>query len=125
MTQGAPAQKASKVRAIQKAISAYLVAAAEKEKGALAKAVKACDRSLADATAALRTLPPLTKAKKGTRHGLKFQSGDHDWEYYIRLPKGYDNKKRYPVLVLPDHGSVGSPTGSRASWWTASSCSGR
>ena len=74
----------SKVRGAQQAIAAYLAlpaaeakpgAQAKKLQAALRKAVKKCG-NLKTATAALRSLPPLTKAKPGSTHGLKFTSGE-------------------------------------------------
>lgn len=101
---------------VYKAITAYLEADDEQaEAKALAKAIKAVKGKLDVAAHALTTLPPLTKAKKGTHHGIEFTSGGKTFTYSVRLPKGYDGKQRFPVLVLPDHGSVGEEAG--ISFW--------
>ena len=65
---------AAKVGKAQRAITKFLESpgAARKEQAALRAAVKACG-NLDVAVAALRTLPPLTKAKRGTRHGVEFE----------------------------------------------------
>ncbi len=99
-------------RAAAKAVREYLAATDEKdEKKALKKALKELDDDVAVAAAALRELEPLTDAKKGTKHGLTFESGEHEWTYSIHLPNGYDGKERFAVLVLPDHGAVGPEAG--------------
>ena len=54
---------------------------------------------------------PLTAAKAGTQHRRVFESRGKKWDYSIRLPKGYDGRKRFPVLVLPDHASVDPESG--------------
>ena len=96
---------------VHKAITAYLKAAPEKEAKALEKAVKACKGDVQLCAQALRTLPRLTKGRAGTKHGIRFTSDGREFVYSIHLPKGYDGKKRFPVLVLPDHGSVGEKAG--------------
>jgi len=103
---------------VKKAVDAYLRAGPDDEEKALAKALKAIDGDLEVAAEALRDHEPLTKGKAGTKHGLKFTSGGHEWEYSIRLPKGYKADKKYPVLVLPDHGAVGPEAG--ISFWEQS-----
>ena len=100
---------------MRSAVRDYLVADEKKETAALEKAVKAFKGDFASAAECISTLPPMLGARAGSHHGLKFQSGGQEWEYSVRLPKGYDGKKRFPVLVLPDHGSV-SPKDGIAFW---------
>ncbi len=97
--------------ALHQAIAAYLMASRKEEPARLKKALGALKGDLRLAADALRTLPPLTQAKPGTRHGLEFSSGGKAWEYLIHLPSGYDGKKRYAALVLPDHASVDPEAG--------------
>ncbi|MFN0059962.1 MAG: hypothetical protein ACKVX7_16005 [Planctomycetota bacterium] len=96
---------------IHQAIAAYLLATDKQEDVLLKKALKAVKGDLALATAALRTLPPLTQSKPGTQHGLTFPSGGQTWEYSIHLPVDYDHRERFPVLVLPDHALVDGEAG--------------
>jgi dienelactone hydrolase len=79
------------------------------------QAVKAFKGDFAAAVECIRSMAPLSKLGPGSHHGLKFWSGGHTWEYSIRLPKGYDGKKRFPVLVLPDHGLISPEDG--ISFW--------
>jgi predicted esterase len=97
--------------ALRKALGDYLAAPPSREGGALKRLLGAAGKDLATAAEAIRTHPPLSKAKPGTRHGLTVESGGHAWEYSIRLPEGYDGKRLFPALVLPDHGSVGPEAG--------------
>jgi predicted esterase len=93
------------------ALRAYLLAAEGERDKQLPAASKALGTDFARAVRMLESLPPLTDAKPGTQHGVRFRSGDRDWEFSIRLPRGYDGRKRFPVLVLPDHGSVDAEDG--------------
>jgi hypothetical protein len=99
--------------ATRAAVEAYLRAkpGSKDETAALSKALSALKDDVAVAAEALRTHDPLTAAKPGTTHGIAFESGGKTWEYSVRLPKGYDGKKRFPVLVLPDHGLVDPASG--------------
>ncbi|HTL29812.1 MAG TPA: hypothetical protein VL282_11340 [Tepidisphaeraceae bacterium] len=101
---------------VRGAITEYLNAPPAKEKLALDKALAALHGDVALAAEALRTQEPLSDAKPGTYHGIKFSSGGKAWEYSIHLPAGYDGTKRFPVLVLPDHGIVDPDAGIR--FWT-------
>ncbi|MCC6575114.1 MAG: hypothetical protein IT462_15155 [Planctomycetes bacterium] len=96
------------------ALTKYLQApgAAEKERDAVIKEAK---NDLELLVAAIRAQAPLTDLKPGTYHGRKFSSGGREWEYSIRLPKDYDGKQRFPVLVLPDHSTI--PAEDAISWW--------
>jgi predicted esterase len=99
-------------RAQRLAVQDFLEAAPGRdEKKALKAALKALKGDLAVAAQALRSHSPLTEAKRGTRHGLEFESGGHTWEYSIRLPSDYDGNRRFPVLVLPDHMLIDGPSG--------------
>lgn len=93
------------------AVRTFLLAAADEQEKLLAAAQKALGTDFARAVRTLESLPPLVDGKPGTQHGVPFRSGGADWQYSIRLPKGYDGKKRFPVLVLPDHGSVDAEAG--------------
>ncbi len=102
--------------AVRKAVADYLAAKPKKQKSALKKALKAIKDDVAVAAEALRTMKPLTKGKaETTTHGVEFESLGKNWVYSIYLPKGYDNKTRFPVLVLPDHGAVDAEAG--ISFW--------
>jgi predicted esterase len=96
---------------VRDAITAYLKAPPLKEEETLATALDALHGDVSLAAEALRTQPPLTDAKPGTHHGVKFTSGGKTWEYSIHLPASYDGKKRFPVLVLPDHGLISPEDG--------------
>ncbi len=96
---------------VSRAIAAYLLAPPAREKTFLRKALKAIDGDLEVATTALRSMPPLSQKKSGTYHGQPFESGGQQWEYSIDLPENYDGKRRFPVLVLPDHSAVGPEAG--------------
>lgn len=96
---------------VRKAVVAYLRAGPEEDARALKAVLKSLKGNLALATAALRSSPPLTDARPGSHHGLTFKSAGRDWEYSIHLPRRYSAKERYPVLVLPDHGSVDAEAG--------------
>ncbi len=96
---------------VSKAIASYLLAPPAREKALLRKALKALDGDLAAATAALRTMPALFRKRAGTYHGQPFESGGRQWEYSIHLPKKYNGRHRFPVLVLPDHSAVGPEAG--------------
>jgi hypothetical protein len=111
-----PQEKISE--ATRKALDDYLRAPAASESPALVLAVKALKGNLTLATEAVRSHPPLTVVQPGTKHGLKFVSGGKEWEYSIRLPADYDGKKRFPVLVLPDHVTIG-PEDGIATWQKA------
>lgn len=89
----------------------YLKAGQKEEKAALDAAVKAFKGNLRQALDAVRAVGPLSSLRAGVYHDLKFKSGSMEWDYSIRLPKDYDGTKRCPVLVLPDHGSVGTNAG--------------
>lgn len=93
------------------AVEAWLRAPEGKDKAQLDKACALLKGDVKLAAAAVRGLKPLTQAKPGTSHGLKFESGGRAWEYSIHLPEGYDGKRRFPVLVLPDHGAVDAESG--------------
>jgi predicted esterase len=96
---------------VRSAITAYLNAPPAKERDALARALDLLHNDVALAAEALRTQPPLTSARPGTHHGVKYTSGGKTWEYSIHLPASYDGTKRFPVLVLPDHGLVAPEDG--------------
>jgi len=96
---------------VASAVEAWLRAPAKKEQAALAKALTLLKGDVGLAAQALRTHAPLTTGKPGVQHGIAFASGGKAWEYSILLPKGYDGKKRFPVLVLPDHGLVDAAAG--------------
>src|SRR5262245_40496446 len=100
---------------LRAAVQAYLAADPKKEKEPLAKVLALVKDDVALAARALREHEPLTKAKPGTYHKLPLSSGGQTWECSVVLPKGYDGKKRFPVLVLPDHGSVSAEDG--VGWW--------
>ena len=104
----APPPVSAEVRA---AVRDYLEAPPKKEAAALSKALALLKDDVALAAQALRTQAPLTKAKPGVAHGIAFGSGGQAWEYSVLLPKDYDGKRRFPVLVLPDHGSVSAEDG--------------
>lgn len=112
---GTPAEAKPKPRvtpAMHTAITYFLRAEkAAKEKKELAKAIRLFKGSVATAAEAIRTLPPLWSLRPGTYHDRTFTSGEHEFKYSVRIPKGYDNRKRFPVLVLPDHGSVDMESG--------------
>lgn len=97
--------------AVRKALRDYLEAPAAKERAPLDRLVALVKDDLATAVTAVRTREPLVKGKPGALHGQKFESGGATWEYSVRLPPGYDGKRRFPVLVLPDHGSVDAESG--------------
>ena len=88
------------------AVEAYLRAPARKDLDALGKVCALVKDDVKLAAAAVRNMKPLTEGQAGTKHGLKFTSDRVEWEYSIHLPKAYDGKKRFPVLVLPDHGAI-------------------
>lgn len=96
---------------VRAAITSYLETPAGKDSEALKKALDLLHGNVALAAEALRSHEPLTRAKPGTYHGIKFTSGGQTWEYSIHLPADYDGKKRFPVLVLPDHGLVSPQDG--------------
>ncbi len=109
---GAFASPSQKVpAAARRALRSYLEAPRRDDSKELARLLRVVKKSLKVAVATIRSHSPLSKAKPGTRHEAKFTSGGHEWEYSIRLPRGYDNKKPFPVLVLPDHGGVGAEAG--------------
>jgi dienelactone hydrolase len=93
------------------AIRDYLQAGPTQQKAALSKALGLLKDDVALAAEALRALGPLEKAKPGAHHGKTFTSGGTTWEYSVLLPEGYDGETTYPVLVLPDHGTVDGPSG--------------
>jgi phospholipase/carboxylesterase len=97
--------------AVRQALRAYLEAPEAKDRGPLDRLLAACKGDLAVALRAIRARAPLEDANPGVFHGKTFRSDGKAWEYSIRLPKGYDGKKRFPVLVLPDHGSVDAESG--------------
>ena len=99
--------------AARKAVEDYLRAEGKAERAALEKALATLKDDVAVAAEALASHAPLAAAKPGTRHGLTLQSGGRSWGFPIRLPEGYDGKKRFPVLVLPDHGAVDPQAGIR------------
>jgi predicted esterase len=110
----APAARAEEPKpsdAVRRALRDYLAAPAAKDRASLDRLVALLGDDLATAVAAIRTREPLEAAKPGVLHGRTFRSGGHAWEYSVRLPPGYDGKKRFPVLVLPDHGSVDPEAG--------------
>jgi predicted esterase len=88
---------------VQSPVLDYLKADEKTEKAALDSAVKSFKGNLKHALDAVRSAGPLSSLGSGTHHDLKFKSGKLDWDYSIRLPKDYDGKTRFPVLVLPDH----------------------
>jgi predicted esterase len=96
---------------LRAAITAYLKAPPAQDDAALKKALDLLHGNVALAAEALRSHDPLTVAKPGTYHSIKFTSGGQTWEYSIHLPAGYDGKKPFPVLVLPDHGLVSPEDG--------------
>jgi predicted esterase len=106
-----PSTRSSVSPEVQAAVIAYLKAPPLKEKETLAKGLDVLHGDVALVAEALRTLPPLTTAAPGTYHGVKFTSGGKTWEYSVHLPASYDGKKRFPVLVLPDHGLVSPEDG--------------
>lgn len=108
--QGTPPKVPADVAA---ALKDYLSADTTKEKAALERVVKSVKGKLEIAAAAIRAATPLTEAKPGVYHNKIFKSNQTDWNYSIRLPNNYDGKKLYPVLVLPDHGSVDENSGVR------------
>lgn len=108
-----PPKVSSKLR---KAIAKYLVAPPERERAALKKVLRIVKDDVALAAEALRTHRPLLSAKPGTHHDQVFRSEGREWKYSIYLPPGYDGRKRFPVLVLPDHVAVGAPAG--INFWT-------
>lgn len=85
----------------------YLKAAEKEERPALAAAVKVFKGNFRQALDAVRAVGPLSPVTAGVHHDLKFKSGSMEWDYSIRLPKGYDGVKKFPVLVLPDHALAG------------------
>lgn len=93
------------------AVEAYVRAPEGKDKSELDGACALLKNDVKAAAAAVRGLKPLTDGKPGTKHGLKFASGGSEWEYSIHLPDGYDGKRRFPVLVLPDHAAVDAESG--------------
>ena len=104
--------KATVTAAQREAVRRYLEAGTILLEGAeLDKAVKAFKGDFAAAAECVRTHAPLSPLKTGTHHGLEFRSGGFQWQYSIRFPKGYDGKKRFPVLVLPDHGLISPEDG--------------
>ncbi len=108
----AGAQEKPKVTdAMRAAVREFLLADEKKEGAAIDKAIKAFKGDFAPAVECVLSQPPLSPPRAGVQHGLKFRSGGLEWEYSIRLPKGYDGRKRFPVLVLPDHGSVSPEDG--------------
>jgi len=111
----APQDKSRVTDAQRAAVRDFLLADEKKEAAALDKAVKSFKGDFTAAAECAATMAPLVNARPGTQHGLKFRSGGMEWEYSIRLPKSYDGKKRFPVLVLPDHGSVSAEDG--ISFW--------
>ncbi len=96
---------------VRAAITSYLKAPTGKDADALKKALGLLHGDVALAAEALRAHETLTVAKPGTYHGIKFTSLGQTWEYSIHLPASYDGKKRFPVLVLPDHGLVSPQDG--------------
>lgn len=101
--------------ALQDPLLDYLKAGPKEEKAALDAAIKSFKGNLKSALDAIRAVRPLSPLTAGVHHDLKFKSGSIEWDYSIRLPKDYDGTKRFPVLVLPDHGSVGAKPG--ISFW--------
>lgn len=93
------------------AVEAYVRAPEGKDKSELDGACALLKNDVKMAAAAVRGLKPLTDGKPGTKHGLKFASGGSEWEYSIHLPDAYDGKRRFPVLVLPDHAAVDAESG--------------
>ena len=96
---------------VRAAVRDYLEAPPKKEAAALSKALALLKDDVALAAEALRSHAPLSKGKPGATHGISFESGGQSWEYSVLLPKDYDGKRRFPVLVLPDHGSVSPEDG--------------
>ncbi len=115
LTLPAPAQAEDEpvvAPALHTALTGYLRATKRgKAKAELKRALTLLGDDLALAVKALRSLGPLRNAKPGTEHARTFQSGKQAFEYSIHLPAGYDGTKRFPVLVLPDHGAVGPEAG--------------
>lgn len=97
--------------AVVDALADYLTAPAVTEEKALDRLLLLVGDDLATGVAAIRAQKPLSDAKPGVVHGVTFESGGRRWEYSLRIPRGYDGKKRLPVLVLPDHGSVDEKAG--------------
>ena len=91
---------------LQDPVVDFLKADAKDEKAALDAAVKSLKGNFKQALDAVRAVPPLSSLAPGVHHDLKFKSGKQEWDYSLRLPKEYDGKKRFPVLMLPDHGDI-------------------
>jgi poly(3-hydroxybutyrate) depolymerase len=100
---------------LQDPVTEFLKADEKSEKAALDAAVKSFKGNFKQAFDAVRAARPLSSLGPGVHHDLKFKSGTMVWDYSIRLPKDYDGTKRFPVLVLPDHASVGAAAG--ISFW--------
>ncbi len=96
---------------LREAVIAYVQATGSAEAPALKKACDVAKFDFATLARIFSTWRPLTKAKPGTYHDVAFTSRGQSWTYSIRLPKSYDGTKRFPVLVLPDHGSVDAEDG--------------
>ncbi len=47
-----------------------------------------------------------SKALKPGMHHLTFESGKETWKYTVSIPRGYDGKKRFPVVMDAGHGSL-------------------
>src|SRR5688572_30785743 len=109
------ADEAAPTAAMRDALRAYLAAPAGKDEKELKQALAAFGTNLFAAVEAVRTHPPLMKSASGAHHGRTFASGGHEWTYSIRLPKGYDGKATFPVLVLPDRETI-SGEGGIAFW---------
>jgi len=100
---------------LQDPVTDFLKADGKEERAALDTALKSFKGNLKQALDAVRAVKPLSSLAPGVHHDLKFKSGKQEWDYSIRLPKDYDSTKRFPVLVLPDHGSVSASAG--ISFW--------
>ncbi len=106
-----PSKDARAPKAVVEALEDYLGAPAGQDSKNLDRLLTLVGDDLGWAVGAIENRATSADAKPGTYHGVRFQSGGKSWEYSVRLPRGYDGKKRFPVLVLPDHGSVDAAAG--------------
>lgn len=47
-----------------------------------------------------------SKALKPGMHHLTFESGKETWKFTVSIPRGYDGKKRFPVVMDAGHASL-------------------
>ncbi len=97
--------------AVRAAMVAYIQSSPKDDAAAARKISDLCRGDLALIDRIIRSWKPLTVGHPGKPTAVKFKSRGQEWSYTVRVPNSYDGRKRFPVLVLPDHAAVDSAAG--------------